>query len=560
MTAQLTTTGRLRLKSVSVERLRLGTSLVLPAVLRYEARTQTGTLALTGTTPVRLFTVTPATGGATVTGRVGNILQDGERTPDQSDLSYTGYKPTLRNAPNIYLTTGTGSLITAGRVSVIDVDGARFPDTRDLTLMGYKPSVFSGQGRVPVVGALTFAGTTPAVGLTITPAVGGLTTAGIASTLRSDHNIVPNSGAHAVVGKTPSVIGAVTSITPFVGALGISGIAPTLVELGDSVTFDGANDWMVRQLSYTFTDTISVNTSSYNLRTAALADGWSGTIPLNATVTINSGVYVYSTTISTPAFASGSMPAGSTLALINNGYIMGMGGNGANTTTAGQSGGDAMDLDADLGATITNGSGYILGGGGGGGGYNSPSNSSYSGGGGGAGGGQGGNGKSLSTSAQTGGTGGGVGASGASGTFSTVGDDMAGSAGGGGRVFNGAGGARGEAGGTGGAETSNVAGTGGAGGGGGSAITNYVEDWALAGAGGGPGVAGASGSAVNAFTGEPSWGGGGGGWGAAGGAGGGYSGSVIGSGSAGKAIELNSGSAPTWVSGSAAPNRYGAVS
>ena len=129
--------------------------------------------------------------------------------------------------------------------------------------------------------------------------------------------------------------------------------------------------------NFVFTPTISANTANYNLKSAAIAAGWNQTSPLQATVTINSGVYVYSTSTGSYAFQTGStFPAGSTLALINNGIILGMGGLGGTgysilpgytnvAPTAGAVGGPAMLLQQAI--TITN-NGVISGGGGGGGG------------------------------------------------------------------------------------------------------------------------------------------------------------------------------------------------
>lgn len=134
---------------------------------------------------------------------------------------------------------------------------------------------------------------------------------------------------------------------------------------------------------YVFDDTISANTTNYDIRAAAIADGWDGVLPLTANVVINAGVYVYSTSTSNPALTSntsGSFPAGTTLKLVNNGVIVGMGGaggNGGNATAQSASvmsasagtnagaGGTAIDIDAAI--DIWN-NGTISGGGGGGGG------------------------------------------------------------------------------------------------------------------------------------------------------------------------------------------------
>lgn len=128
--------------------------------------------------------------------------------------------------------------------------------------------------------------------------------------------------------------------------------------------------------SFTFNQTIAANTTNYNLKSAAIAAGWNQTTPLNATVTINSGVYVYSTSTGAYAFQTGStFPAGTVLRLINNGIILGMGGNGGAGRTHPVLGGTGPFVGAAAGPallaqqaiTVTN-NGIIAGGGGGGGG------------------------------------------------------------------------------------------------------------------------------------------------------------------------------------------------
>lgn len=158
--------------------------------------------------------------------------------------------------------------------------------------------------------------------------------------------------------------------------------------------------------AFVFNATISSSTLNYNLKNAAIAAGWNQTDPLIATVTINSGVYVGSSSTGTYAFSTGSsFPAGSTLTLTNNGYIVGCSGAGGtgkgnlyNSTvvagSAGGGGGHALLAQAYI--TIYN-YGYIAGGGGGGGGAghaistapNGKSVDNMSGGGGGGGGGAG---------------------------------------------------------------------------------------------------------------------------------------------------------------------------
>lgn len=95
--------------------------------------------------------------------------------------------------------------------------------------------------------------------------------------------------------------------------------------------------------------------------------------PICVTCDVNNGVFITSDTNAVPAFTTGTgIPAGSVVAITNNGYIIGDGGNGGRAydpaqtpplTGAGDNGGDAMHLTID--ATIQN-NGYIWGGGGGG--------------------------------------------------------------------------------------------------------------------------------------------------------------------------------------------------
>lgn len=151
-----------------------------------------------------------------------------------------------------------------------------------------------------------------------------------------------------------------------------------------------------------FTHSITKNIQNYNLYYMILAHGGSpGSV--NATITVGGNVYLWSDKINSPALNFSDV--GGTIGLINNGYIMGKGGNGgalyADETGAsslsGKAGGDAIKLHL-VNPTINNGGGYVLGGGGGGGSAGSGtaggSEYNYGGGGGGAGAGQGGEGYS----------------------------------------------------------------------------------------------------------------------------------------------------------------------
>lgn len=125
-----------------------------------------------------------------------------------------------------------------------------------------------------------------------------------------------------------------------------------------------------------FTLTISSNQTNANLRTLAVNAGWNQSSKVVAT--INGGVYVSSNGTGTTALTiNGSFPNG--VELVNNGYIVGMGGAGghgggvdygyapaySNSGQAGGVGGKALDVSVPV--AITN-NGTIAGGGGGGGG------------------------------------------------------------------------------------------------------------------------------------------------------------------------------------------------
>jgi len=114
-----------------------------------------------------------------------------------------------------------------------------------------------------------------------------------------------------------------------------------------------------------FNLTISSNQTNVNLATFATSAGWNGTSKLVAT--INSGVYVSSSSTGTPALTiSGSFPGG--LEVTNDGFIVGMGGGGGSGTrtngASGSSGGTALSVSS---AVLFTNNGTIAGGGGGGG-------------------------------------------------------------------------------------------------------------------------------------------------------------------------------------------------
>lgn len=258
--------------------------------------------------------------------------------------------------------------------------------------------------------------------------------------------------------------------------------------------------------------TISQNQTDYTINVSTLPGYSAGNSDI--TITVNSGIYVYSTSTSNAGLTITGATAGDTIKLINNGYILGKGGKGAGKGAGnnlgvidrglgvlwyifvGFPGGPALSIGCNI--TVINSPGaYIAGGGGGGNG-----SGNGGGGGGGAGGGEGGvdgyyNGSGRGGNA----AGGGPGQVGANGVL-TGNDCETGS--GGGRILPGTGGA-------GGSTFGNRTKGGGAGGGAGVGFYNSTGSSIYGGAGGSAGnVGGTTGGNIPAAT-------GGGGWGAAGG-------------------------------------------
>jgi hypothetical protein len=119
-----------------------------------------------------------------------------------------------------------------------------------------------------------------------------------------------------------------------------------------------------------FAFTISSNQTNANLRTLAVNAGWNQSSKVVAT--IGSGVYISSNSTGTPGLTvNGSFPGG--VWLVNNGFIIGMGGAGGAGSDAGSDGvaggGGGLALSVSVAVTVTN-NGTIGGGGGGGGGGN----------------------------------------------------------------------------------------------------------------------------------------------------------------------------------------------
>jgi len=148
---------------------------------------------------------------------------------------------------------------------------------------------------------------------------------------------------------------------------------------------DGSTWRQVFSAAFFFSATITSNRIRYNLMSELTAAGWNGTDPVEATITVNSGVAVYSDTVATPAMdLGGPYPADSVINLINNGLIVGKGGDGGRGANSYDPVGGVMGQNGENGGSaggalyinnnctrITNNNVIAGGGGGGGGGCSS---------------------------------------------------------------------------------------------------------------------------------------------------------------------------------------------
>lgn len=243
---------------------------------------------------------------------------------------------------------------------------------------------------------------------------------------------------------------------------------------------DGYGKTYRKIISYTFAqgNDQTINLNSISGYMAGFSD---------ITLTVPTGVYVYSNATTNAALIITGGTAGDTLKLVVNGYIIGKGGAGGCTGTtafnpqiAPTAGGRAINTSFYI-SQIT-GTGYIAGGGGGGAIAITGGTTALAGGGGGAGGGEGGGLYFTAAGYSAGGSGGGLGAAGSAGIGAGSGGGSTG--GGGGRILPGAAGS---------GSTTTATGVGGGGGGAGGGGAASLYGAALRGAGGGGGGWGAYG-------------------------------------------------------------------
>jgi hypothetical protein len=134
--------------------------------------------------------------------------------------------------------------------------------------------------------------------------------------------------------------------------------------------------------NFVFKKTFSANTQNYNLRSDIITSGWNGTAPVIAELTVSGGVVIGSSSPGTVnsttqnivlltrnySLDCRNLPTGSIVVIINNGYIVGAGGQGGGNGVEGNEaegfpGGDAIIVNTP---TVVYNYGIIGGGGGGG--------------------------------------------------------------------------------------------------------------------------------------------------------------------------------------------------
>jgi hypothetical protein len=170
---------------------------------------------------------------------------------------------------------------------------------------------------------------------------------------------------------------------------------------------------------------ISSNMYNFNLYNELIARNWPAGAPATVNVTINTGVYIGSTSTSTYSFDTGTgFTSPMNITITNNGYILGRGGDGSSAVHTPNGGNHCWYVpDAGIGGSALRAQTTIklynngtIGGGGGGGGHGESNNIGILGGGGGGGAGYP---AGVGASGLSGGVG--IGGAGSSGTLTTGG-------------------------------------------------------------------------------------------------------------------------------------------
>ncbi len=194
----------------------------------------TGTLTLTGQTPIRLENSIrqPATGTLTLTGRTPTLNSGMVIPTPVGTLTLTGYAPTLAQAGALSISVPKGQLTLEGTYP--DLVFGPGPATGTLTLTGTVPTL--RYATIPPTGALTLTGAAPGVFQAIVrqPATGTLTLTGYAPTLQTPTNLVisPATRALALTGYAPTISVFTGVIQVPTGTLTLTGYPPGIEEDG----------------------------------------------------------------------------------------------------------------------------------------------------------------------------------------------------------------------------------------------------------------------------------------------------------------------------------------
>lgn len=247
----------------------------------------------------------------------------------------------------------TGCIVNAARTSITCATPANSAGIKDVVV---------SSGGVPntLVGAFTY----QSLAVNAIAPSSGYTTGGTAVTLTGSGFAAGANvtiGSVAATGCTVASSTSMTCTTP-AGTVGAKDVVVSLA--GHSTTLTGGFTYTIAPFNFS---SVPTSVQNYNLRAAAIAAGWDQVKPLIASVTINNGVIISSSSTATPAFTTnGAYPSGSSIDLmINSGaYIVGKGGAGGKP---GLSGGPAISIAASA-ATVRITNNGVIGGGGGGGG------------------------------------------------------------------------------------------------------------------------------------------------------------------------------------------------
>jgi hypothetical protein len=149
------------------------------------------------------------------------------------------------------------------------------------------------------------------------------------------------SSGGTIIQQTVSLPSALTSPGPQGTVLTSSGPFGTL-QWKDPIYIEDPN-------LFKFTFTVILNCFNFNLRQKAIEHGWDTVKKLNAVITVIENVYIGSQTTDTASFSTGAnFPVGSQLSLINNGFILGRGGNGGY-------GPNVSSMNTQVGAVLSTG-------------------------------------------------------------------------------------------------------------------------------------------------------------------------------------------------------------